>query len=103
MSDRGMMKWIPYKSLIEQDEELKKWRINRDKVDKPVLLEDKINEINESLMNYHNQEIIATYFNNGYIIKVKGIIKKIDQYDQSLLVEDTKIPLRDLLDINNVD
>ena len=102
MSDRGMMKWVPYKSLVEQDQELTKWRINKEKIEKPIIMEDKAAELNDFLVSYHDQVIIASYFQSGFIVKVKGQIKKIDLNDQSLLVDTTKIKLVDLLDLENV-
>lgn len=100
MSDRGMKKWIPYQSLIEHDEFLKKYRLNKNKIDKPILFEDKIEEINLFLTNLDfNNLVKITYFENGNIIKIIDKIKRIDLNNQSLIISDIKIPLTNLLDI----
>ena len=102
MSDRGMKKWVPYKSLVEHDEELKKWRINREKISRPILMEDKIEEINNFLTNYDGSECLLSYFYDGNIIQEKGIIKRIDLYSQSLKINDSTINIKDITDIEKI-
>ena len=41
MSDRGMMKWAPYRSLVEQSEFLEQMRYQKNKKDRPTLTEDR--------------------------------------------------------------
>ena len=52
MSERGMKKWAPYKSLNEQDKYLKKVSDNNKKISKPQISSDEAEEINEILVNY---------------------------------------------------
>lgn len=100
MNDRGMKKWIPFKSLIEQDIELKKYRLNKEKIERPIVLEDKACEINDFLVNYNDNTAVVEYFYDGYIVRIVGIIKKIDLNDRSIIIDDdTKIKLIDLLDV----
>lgn len=102
MKDRGMMKWAPYKSLIEQEVELKRWRKNREKVSRPMLMEDKMQEINEFLTNYHNQLCLISYFADGYIYQVKGIISDIDLNTKILKIEGEKIKIYDIVDAEDL-
>ena len=46
MSDRGMKKWAPYKSLIEQTDSSRELDSRSDKVDKPTLIPDEEERIN---------------------------------------------------------
>lgn len=102
MSDRGMMKWAPYKSLIEQEDELKRWRKNRDKVSRPILMEDKIEQINEFLSTYHNQLCELTYYREGYIIAVRGFIKRLDLNSRLIYIEDEIIKINELIDAEDI-
>ena len=56
MSDRGMKKWAPYKSLVEQEKYLKKAHDDNEKIERPILSSDEMEEINEKLVNYSNEE-----------------------------------------------
>ena len=46
MSDRGMKKWAPYKSLIEQEVFINKMRVNKSKIEKPILCDEEMDKIN---------------------------------------------------------
>ena len=46
MSDRGMKKWAPYKSLIEQEVFINKMRVNKSKIEKPILCDEEMEKIN---------------------------------------------------------
>ena len=52
MSDRGMKKWAPYKSLPEQDPHLINTKKNKTKIDKPLISSEEAEVINEILSNY---------------------------------------------------
>ena len=46
MSERGIKKWAPYKSLPEHDPKIIEMRKNRNKIEKPTLSDDEIEKIN---------------------------------------------------------
>lgn len=91
MSDRGIKKWAPYQSLREFGEEIKNNKTRRKKVDKPIISSDIKNEINEVLVNYHNETLVITYFDNGEIKQVETKIKKIDCNNKSIKIDNNKI------------
>ena len=100
MSDRGMKKWAPYKSLNEQWSTLDKLYKNEDKVEKPQISNEVAEEINDILVNYHGQELEFYYYKNGYILKEKSTIKKIDAFNRKLILNNQKIILlKDLVGI----
>lgn len=100
MRDESMKKWISYKSLIEQEQEINKLKINKHKIEKPILFDDKIEEINNFLTNYDNSQITLQYYNNGYLYNVTCYIKKIDILNKYLVLDDdTKIKFEDIIDI----
>lgn len=95
-----MKKWAPYKSLNEQWSTLDNLYKNEDKVEKPQISNEVAEEINDILVNYHGQELEFYYYKNGYILKEKSTIKKIDAFNRKLLLNNQKIILlKDLVGI----
>ena len=90
MSDRGMKKWAPYKSLVEQEKYLKKAHDDNEKIERPILSSDEIEEINEKLVNYSNEEVIITYWRDNKINSVTTLIKKIDADNKKIILPDRK-------------
>ena len=52
MSDRGMKKWAPYKSLNEQWDTLDALHEREERVERPTISNEVAEEINEKLVNY---------------------------------------------------
>ena len=78
---------------IEIDDELKN------------ILDGKIQLLSEQINK--KPEVIFTYFipdltkDGGIYISVAGVVKKIDTYNQNIILEDkTEIPINDILDIS---
>ena len=100
MSDRGIKKWAPYKSLTEQDFSLSKQKEKEEKIEKPKISADFAEEINEILINYHGEELTIGYYRNGKIFEVTDRIKKIDTFEKKLVLYSRKIiMLREIVSI----
>lgn len=100
MSDRGMKKWAPYKTLEDQWSTLDNLYKNEEKVEKPLISNEVAEEINDKLVNYQGQEYEFYYYKNGRILKEKSTIKKIDAFNRNLLLTNgIKISFRDLIGI----
>ena len=98
MSDRGMKKWAPYKTLEDQWSTLDNLYKSEEKVEKPLISNEVAEEINEKLVNYHGQELEFFYYKNGRILKEKSTIKKIDAFNRKLILDNTRIIyLKDLV------
>lgn len=98
MSDRGMKKWAPYKTLQEQWTTLDQLHASEEKVEKPKLSNEEAEEINDKLVNYHGQELEIFYYKNGRVLKEKSTIKKIDAFERKLILDNNKvIYLKDLV------
>ena len=91
MSDRGIKKWAPYKSLVEQDFSLKGHKEEEEKIEKPLISTEFAEEINEILVNYHGELLNIKYFRNGKIYEVTDRVKHIDQYEKKLVLFSKKI------------
>ena len=90
MSERGMKKWAPYKSLPEQEKYLKKLKEGQEKVERPVMSSDEMEEINEILVNYAGEEVLISYWRNENINSVSTTIKKIDVDNKKIVLPDRK-------------
>ncbi len=101
MSDRGMMKWAPYRSLVEQSEFLNQMRYEKNKKTRPTLTEDRMEEINRVLQNYQGEIVGITYYSDGYTYLIKTKIKRIDIENQLLILPQGKLKFRDIVKIEN--
>ena len=101
MSDRGMMKWAPYRSLVEQSEFLEQMRYEKNKKSRPVLTEDRVEEINRVLQSYHGEVVSITYYSDGYTYLLKTKIKRVDVENQQLILPEGKLKFRDIVRIEN--
>ena len=86
MSERGMKKWAPYKSLIEQEKYLKKASDNNEKQVRPQISSDEAEIINEILVNYHGEELLITYWRNEKINIMSAILVKIDAENKKIVL-----------------
>jgi hypothetical protein len=100
MSDRGMKKWAPFSSLIEQATCLEEMKYQRNKIEKPILAEDQIEKINYILSSYKKGEIVKIkFFHDGYLYFVTSSIKRIDVENRCLILEQGKLHFNDIIDI----
>lgn len=90
MSERGMKKWAPYKSLIEQEKYLKKAHQDNNVVKKPTLSSDEADYINEILVNYHGEELEITFWRNDKLNTVSTILVKIDPVNKKIVLPERK-------------
>lgn len=97
--DRGMMKWAPYQSLIEQSMYLAEMRRERQKVPKPLISSDRAEEINEILCTYEGEEIIVKIWENGFLSDLEGVISKIDPYNRRIEVDERRIPFSSIINL----
>lgn len=100
MSERGMKKWAPYKSLPEQWSTLDDIDRKEKNIEKPKISNEMAEEINEILTNYHGQELTFVYFKKGQLLEEKSTIKKIDAFERKIILSNQKIIyLKDLVEL----
>ena len=103
MSERGMKKWAPYKSLIEQEKYLKKASQNNEKQVKPQISSDEAENINEILVNYHGEELEISYWRNEKINTISSILVKIDPENKKIVLPERKtIYFKELISIERI-
>ena len=104
MSDRGIKKWAPYKTLEEQDFKLTKHKEKEEKIEKPTISAEFAEEINEILINYSGELLKIKYYKNGKILEVTERVKRIDPYEKKLvLFSKRSIMITDIFFIERVD
>ena len=103
MSERGMKKWAPYRSLPEHTVVLNN-QMNNKKVEKPQISSEEAEEINEILVHYHGEPLEVEYYRNGKILKEEIIIKRIDTYEKKLVLPDRRsIKLLEIIKLMRID
>jgi hypothetical protein len=100
MSDRGMKKWAPYASLIEQKGTISNMKNRRGQLKKPLLSQEMANDINAGLLIAKDKDVNIDYFFEGNKHHISGIVTKIN-YDQKwLVINDITISFAMLLAIS---
>ena len=103
MSERGMKKWAPYKSLIEQEKYLKKAHQDNNVVKKPTLSSDEAEYINEILVNYHGEELEITFWRNDKLNTMSTILVKIDPVNKKIVLPERKtINFNELISLKRI-
>ncbi|MCR4562603.1 MAG: YolD-like family protein [Bacilli bacterium] len=97
--DRGMKKWLPYKSLDEQGDFMARMEYEMNKIEKPSISYDEEKEINDALVNYHDQVVEIRYFDDGYIHKECGVIDKINIFYKNIYINDIYIDFSQIVSI----
>lgn len=102
MADRGMKKWLPFASLVEQGEYLSKMMYEKYKIEKPIILDDTSEIINKALNEYDfiNPLSLKIYF-DGYIYKIVDKITFIDKNKKLVYFTNFYIPISNILSIED--
>ena len=104
MSDRGMKKWAPFSSLIEQATCLEEMKYQRNKISKPILTDDQKEKIECVLQTYQKgQTVKIKFYNDGYLYVVETQIKRIDIENRCLILTNGKLKFENIIDIDNLD
>ncbi|MCR5185278.1 MAG: YolD-like family protein [Bacilli bacterium] len=93
MSDRGIKKWAPYKSLVEQDYSLKEQKEKDNRIEKPTISNEQAEEINDILLNHNGNPLKICYYRRGQLLEVVDSIKKIDPYERKIYLVSKKVIL----------
>jgi hypothetical protein len=103
--DRGIIKWSPFDGLAGFNDMFTELRNRLTRMDKPVLLDDRLEELDLALQAALNNDtrILFEYFNDGHIRYTEGTILKIDTIHHIVMM-DTKqrISIQDILNIHEI-
>jgi hypothetical protein len=97
MSERGMKKWAPYASLIEQKGTIQQMKQQRARITKPLLSQEMAMEINGQLLQSKGQHVHLTFFENQNKKILKGVVEKIDFDQKWLTINQKTVTFRSIL------
>lgn len=104
---RGMVKWAPFAKITmpEQYEMLNQFKQDQNKIDKPILSDNQLNDLNDKMIfkMYNDPAIEVRYYLKGYIQAIEAYIHKLDVHTQLLYLYEgnglSKINLKDIVEI----
>ena len=91
MSGRGMKKWAPYASLIEQKGTITRMKQTRTTINKPLLSQEQAMQINDLLFKIQQKTAKIDYFMDGTLHTVEGLVKKVNVDEKYLEILDLRI------------
>lgn len=94
-------KWQVFDALEGFKHSLKEAESERERIPRPTLLPDKIEEMNRIMQNALAEEktLKITYYRDGYLNKAEGKIEKFDPAVNKIKIRGVGIKLRDIIDI----
>ena len=96
---RKMVKWKPFNTLLKYKDILDIER-NRNLIDKPVIMEDRIIKIDNILKDANENTLVKDkYFNKGILFYITGNIKNVNEIEKYILINNTRIYYKNLIDI----
>src|SRR5574344_340481 len=101
MSDRGMKKWLPFASLVEQNEYLEQMIYEKNKIKKPQVSIEQARKIDEILKGYQDIPLNFKIYLDGYLYQFTGRILKIDTNKHLIFFKDFYVPIKDIIDIDD--
>ncbi len=99
MKERGMKKWMAYKSLTSQGDYLNKMRNEKSLEERPLISESKAEEINNILSNYQGETVVMSAYLGGHVKVIEGQIEKIDPIYKTLEIKNMKISFKNIVEI----
>lgn len=101
MTDRGMIKWLPFQSCYSQSKAIKEIQKKKNRQTLPILSEDQFLNIQEKIyVAYQAKENInVEYFYNGEIKKTFGSISYINVQEKTIYINKTKLHFCQILNV----
>ena len=93
MPDRGMIKWMPFNSVINSKILVNSIVKEKSKIRKPTLSEEQIKDIENNILESKINEIplIFIIYKGGYTYKTKAIVVNIDSVQKKIVLNNHKI------------
>lgn len=102
MRDRGMIKWMPFNSVVSSKEIIKSILKDKSKISMPILSEEQknVNEQKLLIAYYSKSKINISYYQNGNINLINSYIKKIDFTYHKIYFENNTILFDQIVSLN---
>ena len=104
MHNRNEVKWNPFNSLINGTKIIKELNNEHQKISKPILSEDQLNEISQKLIEALTTKSLINikYYENGEFHNLKGIINYFNKQKNSITINYNTIYLTQIIDITEI-
>ncbi|WP_426428364.1 YolD-like family protein [Staphylococcus equorum] len=104
---RGMVKWAPFATLPEQFETIQQYLVDQNKIDRPILSDDQLNDLNLQLHQalHTGSYIHIEYYKAGWLETTHIKIKNIDMthmFLEGYLIHTQEITKLSLFDITRI-
>ncbi|MCO6345196.1 YolD-like family protein [Staphylococcus epidermidis] len=65
---RGFVKWLAFKTIPEQYQQIEQYMEEQNKTERPTLLDDQLNVLNEKVnwKKHYKEEVVVIYWKQGY-------------------------------------
>lgn len=102
MRDRGMIKWMPFNSVVSSKEIINSILKDKSKISMPILSEEQkdVNEQKLLIAYYSKSKINISYYQNGNINLINSYIKKIDFTHHKIYFENNTILFDQIVSLN---
>lgn len=91
MKERGMMKWKPFISMVEQQQAVYQVLNELQKIEKPMLDESQHEQNSRILLTsfYSGQQVEIVYYEQGMLNRYKGNIEKVNEAYRYLILNES--------------
>jgi len=104
---RGFVKWLAFKTIPEQYQQIEQYMEDQNKTERPSLLDDQLNVLNEKVnwKKFFKEKAIVTYWKQDYYYQHEAYIKTVDTFNQVIIIsnedgnETMEIPMKNIQDI----
>lgn len=102
MHDRGMIKWMPFNSVVSSKEIINSILKDKSKISMPILSQEQkdVNEQKLLIAYYSKSKINISYYQNGNINLINSYIKKIDFTYHKIYFENNTILFDQIVSLN---
>lgn len=102
--DRGMIKWMPFNSVVSNKEVLVSIMKEKAKVNKPIMSDDEKSIIEEAIIDafYMQNKVNITYYKNGYTYEYNGTIKKIDSSNKLIYLTNCRLLFNQIIKVTEI-
>ncbi len=92
MSDRKMIKWQPFNSLMNSKQVVKEIIQDKGKIAMPILSDDQLSILEEKIILAYESgmKVNITYYKNGYLYLINTNIKSIDKTNRKVFIKNNQ-------------
>lgn len=92
MSDRKMIKWQPFNSLMNSKQVVKEIIQDKGKIAMPILSDDQLSILEEKIILAYESgmKINIKYYKNGYLYLINTNVKSIDKTNRKVFIKNNQ-------------